>query len=303
MGEAAAAGGTSAPCRPALGPPDLRAAASRACTCTRPRRRLPFPGATARPPAASQGSGLEWGAHHLPRLRAPRGTGAARRRALCLCGPSEGYGSGRGALAPPAEGQGQSPGPVPRQSPLGTRRYWAQPSSTRLYAFSLRPPPPPCTLPPTTTTTPASPALRSPALRDPRAAAHGRWAAESEHHARPGVGAQLAPRRLQQRLACGALPCAPGGGPRCREREAGERELGGGDWAGGGAGRASAAAPEAALAPITETQARRRPSVGVRISVHTSVHAHVCTTAGSWLLVRALAPRELGLVILTPRLL
>lgn len=210
----------------------------------------------------------------------------------------------RAAAEPsPRPRQGQSPGPVPRQRSL---RYAAILGPAVLHsALRFLPPTASPTLHPSPTPArPASPALRSPALRDPRAAAHGRSEAESEHHARPGVGAQLAPRRLQEGLACGALPCAPGGGPRCRQREEGERELGGGDWAGGGAGRASAAAPEAALAPLTETQARRRPCVGVHISVHTSVHA--CTRAHNGRVVAACQsprPVELGLVILTPRLL
>lgn len=254
-------------------------------------------------PAPHRGSG-SWsrvGGASPPQVRHPTRDRCRRRRALCLCGRSEGYGSSRGALAPPAAGA------EPRSGAKAESLRYAAILGPAVLHSALRFLPPtasPTLHPSPTPARPASPALRSPALRDPRAAAHGRSEAESEHHARPGVGAQLAPRRLQEGLACGALPCAPGGGPRCRQREEGERELGGGDWAGGGAGRASAAAPEAALAPLTETQARRRPCVGVHISVHTSVHA--CTRAHNGRVVAACQsprPVELGLVILTPRLL
>lgn len=119
---------------------------------------------------------------------------------------------------------------MPRQSPLGTRRYWAQPSSTRLYAFSLRPPPPPCTLPPPPPRQPRAALTCSP--RPPR---RGSWSLGGR------VGAPRTPRgRRSARSAAAAggarvrsaalrtrrrptLPAEGGGRARARRRGLGGR--------------------------------------------------------------------------------
>lgn len=139
--------------------------------------------------------------------------------------------------------------------------------------------------------------MRSPALRDPHAAAHRRSAAGRGLHARPGLGAQSAPGRLLEGLAEGALPCTLGGGRRGREE--GEREPPGEGtgWEGVlGAHPQRPLQPEAAEAPVTETHARQRPRARTLACTPACTLAHVRTPAQSWLLIRTLALRQLGLM-------
>lgn len=217
-------------------------------------------------------------------LRAPSRAGAAvEGRFVCATGvgmPSRQW-SPR-----PAQGRG-SKAPFARRD-VGPSRPL---SSSALFPSDHFPPLPPAQR------------LHSPALHDPHAAAHGRSVVGREHHARPGLGARRSASSglLQEGLACGALPCAPGGGRRCcvggvaGGRKASEscRRKGLG---GRGAGRASAAAARGGSGSRNGNASS--PAHGARM--HTRTRAY---NGRAWLLVRAIAMWELGLVTLMLRLL
>lgn len=162
--------------RGASGP---RAAASRAGTCARRRRGRPAPG---RRRGVLVGGG---GAHRLPTLCAPRGAGAAvEGRFVCTAGAGMEPPGRQWSLVPPRGGQRQSSGRGAKVTSL-MHAATMGPAAPDPALSSLLPNAPPAPPPP-----PPAPQLRSPALGDPRAAAHGRSVAGSESHTRP---ARLAP--------------------------------------------------------------------------------------------------------------
>lgn len=221
---------------------ELRATAFRASTCARPRRRPPDPGATARAPRRGVG-GRNPGstARRLPHAPCPRGAGAAAE-ARFVCAARAGMPGREWSPRPTRERAKAEPavkGAKDRKAP-----------SPRGDVGSSRTPPP-LSLSPSEPPPPA-PRLRSPALRDPRASAHRRSATGGRggRHARPGLDARVTPGRLQEGFACRPLPCAPGGGRRCRGSEEGEREpQGEGTGREGAPGALLQPQPEAARAP------------------------------------------------------
>lgn len=192
---------------PAVAPPwpgaqGLGAARHRPRAPARDGSSAPDPGAAARGCRRVENREVGWAARSLPPRSIPRARAGAATEGCCLCSSS----GDAGAVEPASEsGKSRARGRVLKTAkPL-------------LHAADVRAQPPPLLprlLP--KPRPPPSPAAAPPALRDLES-----WLIVVERlggrQARQGLGARVAPGCLQEEVPRRALPCAPGGGGRCRE--------------------------------------------------------------------------------------